>query len=242
MTTNFVIDLGNSRAKWALFSGQQLLNHGVCAIDAIVECAAQHKTNNICLGSVGENSTILIDALQKLGASVFEVTNQTPVPFTNNYATPKTLGVDRIAAMVGAQQLFSNKPNLVIDAGTCITYDFISETNNYIGGAIAPGLQMRYKALNHYTHKLPLLDALFPDDFEGNQTSQAIHSGVFVGLIDEINGKINRYTQRYGNVNVLLTGGDADILAKHLKSNIFAAPLLVLQGLNKILLFNVNKG
>lgn len=242
MTTNFVIDLGNTRAKWALFSGQQILKHGVCVFDAIADCVVQQKPNNICVGSVGANANTLIETLQKLGVPVFEVTNQTPLTFTNSYATPNTLGVDRIAAIVGAQELFSNKPNLVIDAGTCITYDFISETNNYIGGAIAPGLQMRYKSLNYFTHKLPLLEAEFPTDFEGNETSQAIHSGIFIGLIDEINGKINRYIQRYGNVNVLLTGGDADILAKHLKSNIFAAPLLVLQGLNKILLLNVNKG
>jgi type III pantothenate kinase len=150
--------------------------------------------------------------------------------------------MDRVAGVAAAQHLFPNKNCLVIDAGTCITYDFLSKDSVYTGGAIAPGIQMRLKAMHEFTHKLPQPELTWPVDFEGKSTNQALLSGVCLGVADEIIGKIERYIQRYGNVQVLLCGGNSVMLAKHIKNNIFAVPSLVLEGLNQILLFHVKKG
>ena len=164
----------------------------------------------------------------------------TPLPIQNLYGTPKTLGKDRLAAVVGANELFPNQNCLVIDAGTCTTYDLIDAKGNYLGGNITPGLKMRYKAMQHFTAKLPLVDK--PETFAngiGNNTVAAMELGGGLGNVLEMEGWIRYFNQQFEGINTTLTGGDAEYFAKRLKTKIFAHSNLVLIGLNKILNYNV---
>ncbi len=166
--------------------------------------------------------------------------HKTKLPFNNKYLTPNTLGRDRIAVMAAASLQFSKKNVLVIDAGTSITYDFLNDENEYLGGGISPGLKMRFEALNQFTDNLPLVsfkgDTL-PDLIGGN-TETSILSGVVVGFIKEINGIINAYELRYDNLTIIITGGDHKYFDKLLKNKTFAAPNFVMEGLKGILDFN----
>ena len=163
------------------------------------------------------------------------------MPFNNLYKTPNTLGVDRIALVAAAVKQFPNTNVLIIDAGTCITFDFVDVNASYLGGAISPGIKMRYKALNKFTANLPLIDALELHDFIGKNTEESIISGVLNGVKNEINGIIEDYYLKYLDLTVVLTGGDTNFLSKQLKSSIFANQNFLLQGLNEILKFNQHK-
>jgi type III pantothenate kinase len=157
----------------------------------------------------------------------------------NKYNTPETLGKDRLAGVVGAMQLMPASDILVIDAGTALTYDIVTSSGEYLGGAISPGITMRYKALHTFTNRLPLLD--YNDDAQliGYDTSSCIHSGVLNGAAAEMEGIIQQYRQIYPGLRIILTGGDQNYFDKRLKIKTFAAPNLVLEGLNLILDFNI---
>ena len=159
-------------------------------------------------------------------------------PFKNLYASPETLGIDRMILASGAVLQFQDVNRLVIDAGTCVTYDFIDTNNNYLGGAISPGIGLRYESLHNYTAKLPLLTRENPKQLIGNSTEQSIHSGVINGLIMEIEGFINSNLYRNDNFIIILTGGDADFLAERLKNTIFANSNFLLESLNQIFQYN----
>jgi type III pantothenate kinase len=167
------------------------------------------------------------------------VLHSDPFPFLNAYATPNTLGIDRMVLATGATLRYPNQNRLVIDAGTCVTYDFISQDDVYLGGAIAPGLRLRYQSLHNYTAALPLLDSECPDYFIGNSTANAIHSGVVNGLAHEIDGFIEEYRTRYSNFIIILTGGDAEFLAKRLKNTIFANSNFLLESLNQTFQYKI---
>ena len=169
------------------------------------------------------------------------LSSATNVPFVNLYKTPTTLGVDRIALVVGAVNEFPKKNTLIIDAGTCITFDFVNSKSEYLGGAISPGIKMRFDSLNHFTANLPLLEKEEVNDFIGKNTKESINAGVVNGVIQEIDGVINQYKKKYLDLTVVLTGGDTNFLAKQLKSSIFANQNFLLQGLNTILIFNIDK-
>ncbi|WP_439132866.1 type III pantothenate kinase, partial [Polaribacter sp.] len=169
------------------------------------------------------------------------VSAEMKLPFKNLYSTPKTLGVDRLALVFAAVLKYPNQNILIIDSGTCITYDFVNKQRKYFGGAISPGIEMRYKALHHYTAKLPLLEIKQPTNFTGDSTIESIHSGVVNGVLQEIKGIIEQYKNKYLDLTVVLTGGDANFLSKQLKSSIFANQNFLLEGLNKILIFNKNE-
>jgi type III pantothenate kinase len=173
--------------------------------------------------------------LQNLRIQVHALTHQTKVPFQNRYATPETLGVDRIALVVAAVTQYPKQNVLVIDAGTCITYDFKTDKEVYLGGGISPGIQLRYKTLNLLTANLPLLEPKMPENYIGNSTENAIHSGVSIGVITEIDGIIDRYKEQFEHLTVILTGGDTNFLAKRLKNTIFANSKFLLEGLNNVL-------
>ena len=162
----------------------------------------------------------------------------TKIPLQNTYKTPESLGRDRIALAVGANQLFPTNNTLVIDAGTCITYDFIDEKNNYLGGAISPGLQIRLNALHTFTEKLPLVTIKNGSELIGKTTEMSILSGVINGATAEVDGIIDRYKEQFGNLKTVLTGGDANYFVKTLKNNIFANSKVLLNGLNTILNYN----
>jgi len=188
------------------------------------------------VGKLSEDDFLWID--KKIQISF--VSRQMKFPFTNLYKTPDTLGVDRMVLASGAVLKYPKTNRLVIDAGTAITYDFVDAMDNYLGGAISPGLRLRYKALNDYTAKLPYLEKTEEDFFIGQNTSESIHSGVVNGVIHEIEGFIDRYRTTYENFIIILTGGDTDFLAKRLKSTIFANQNFLLESLNDLYQFQNN--
>lgn len=243
---NLIIDIGNTQNKYAVFDNNKVIEAWNVHIMGISEWKLKLKTftevKHSILSSVYEGNflTIIRKSLtKKLG--LIELSHTTPVPINNKYQTPETLGNDRLANAVGATIIFPKKNVLIIDMGTCIKYDFIDKKKNYHGGAISPGLQMRFKALKQFTYKLPLIESSKKFSLTGNSTEQSILSGVQNGIIFEINGMIAEYEKKNNELKVILTGGDAPFFANHLKSSIFAAPNLTLQGLNEILNYNVSK-
>lgn len=236
------VDIGNSRTKAAVFNGHRQLAEHIINGDSLLALIREHQPQHAVLSSVGEPADAVSAMITEAGVALLRVNHLTPLPFVNAYATPETLGMDRLAGVAAARFLYPGTHCLVIDAGTCITYDFISADSVYSGGAISPGLTMRLKAMHAFTHSLPLPALAAPPDFEGRSTTESLLSGVVCSAVDEINGRMERYTRRYGKVKGILCGGDALMLAEQLKNNIFATPSLVMTGLNQILLFNVNKG
>lgn len=241
---NLVIDVGNTRVKAAVFEGHKLVELVVFDKRKIIsEITKIYKENSISEGIISNVATISENKLAQLRKIVnFKVvSSSTRVPFTNLYESPQTLGVDRIALVVGAIKEFPNKNVLIIDAGSCITFDFINSKGCYLGGAISPGIRMRYKALNKFTANLPLIDSFELDDFVGKNTRKSIISGVLNGVKQEINGVIAGYESKYSHLTIVLTGGDTNFLSKQLKSSIFANQNFLLKGLNEILKFNAPK-
>jgi len=239
---NLVIDVGNTFVKFAVFQGDELifktsLEEQVFQKEFEIILETYPKIESCIISSVGKlNETAVKEVKKRL--NVLELHSETKMPFKNLYGTPKTLGVDRLALVSAASKQFSGKHALVIDAGTCITYDFISKDNSYLGGAISPGIRMRYQSLNNLTANLPLLNTKYPEHFIGNTTEQAIHSGIIFGVLSEMDGIIALYKEKYSDLTVILTGGDANFLSKQLKSSIFANSNFLLEGLNHILQFN----
>ena len=162
----------------------------------------------------------------------------TRIPIINKYENHQTLGKDRLAACIGARKYFSEGNCLVIDMGTCITSDFLSDQNEFIGGNISPGIKLRLRAMNAYTDKLPLADIFLPENMFGNNTIEALQNGAVKGTLYEIDTFINLVLQKKSPINVMLTGGDAHYFENYTKNKIFVAPNLVLEGLNEILRYN----
>ncbi|WP_298782421.1 type III pantothenate kinase [uncultured Polaribacter sp.] len=241
---NLIIDIGNTRVKAAVFEQDRLVEVVLFDKKRIVsEVKKILKKFTIPFGILSSVSSISSKKLESLQKNVnFQVlSSETKVPFINCYQTPKTLGVDRIALVSNAVKKFSNKNTLIIDAGTCITFDFVTKDKKYLGGAISPGLVMRFRALNRFTSKLPYLEKETLENFIGTSTNKSINSGVVNGVIQEIEGVISQYQKKYPSLMVVLTGGDTNFLSKQLKSSIFANQNFLLEGLNEILNFNKNK-
>jgi type III pantothenate kinase len=236
------IDVGNSRVKAAVFEKDRILEHFVfSSIDLeknILNILKKFSSiTDLVLSSVINSEFNGLLNLEK-EIKVHFIDHEFKFPFVNCYLTPQTLGIDRMVLAAGAVIQFPKKNRLIIDAGTCLTYDFVDEFNNYLGGAISPGFNLRYKALNHYTAKLPLLTLDNPENFIGNTTNSAIHSGVVNGIIHEIDGFIDDYKSKYSNFIIILTGGDTDFLANRLKNTIFANSNFLLESLNNTFQFN----
>ena len=235
------IDVGNSRIKVAVFEHNKQLdffifeaNEALKNFENIFE--KYPNLQKIILSSVGKLEKEVVDFIQNRFQTEI-IDHKSKFPFTNLYATPETLGIDRMVLAAGATLMYPNQNKLIIDAGTCITYDFVNAENQYLGGAISPGIKIRYKSLNNYTSKLPLLT--LSEDFEiiGNSTKSAIHSGVINGVIFEIEGFISQYSLKNQDLTIILTGGDAEFLAKRLKSTIFANSNFLLESLNLLSLY-----
>jgi len=230
------VDIGNTKIKAAVFEGATLLEKVVLekeeALDGVKNILKKYPlaTQSI-MSSVGKEQNELFLYLQQ--HTVFTLVNHDlAFPFVNKYATPTTLGIDRMVLSAGAVLKYPDVPRLVIDAGTCVTYDFVDAQNNYLGGAISPGIQLRYNAMHNFTAKLPLLYPEMPQSYIGNSTNTAMHSGVINGFLYEIEGFIKQYCEQYEDVKVILTGGDAEFLAKRLKNTIFANSNFLLESLN----------
>jgi len=234
------IDIGNTYTKIAVFKVDELLhaeqypNTGAGLIPGLLN---DYKVTRAIISSVKKEKTAWETELAaKTPVTIFN--RQMTKGITNHYLTPETLGLDRLAAVIGARHLYPNENNLVIDGGTAITYDWVDAEGNYYGGSISPGLSMRYRALNDYTDGLPLVDAdeSFTAD-HGNSTTTAIRSGVQNGIKYELTGFIEAYAKNGQEVNIVLSGGDSIFFDTLLKNSIFAPcikiePYLVLKGLN----------
>ncbi|RAJ01724.1 type III pantothenate kinase [Chitinophaga skermanii] len=179
-----------------------------------------------------------LEAWLKQNTYFVKLSYQTPLPIQLTYEKPATLGVDRIALAVAAWKQFPQQHSLVIGTGSAITYTFVHKSGELLGGGISPGIDMRFKALQAFTDKLPLVEASTQYALVGYNTTQSILSGVMHGTVAEINGMIQAYAEKYGNFNVLLTGGNLEFFASRLKNKIFANPYLLYQGLNSILELN----
>jgi len=239
---NLVIDIGNTRTKFSVF------NHGQMIISVPVDDflpghvdvlkSEYDSIDRVILSSVKNYSSELKAILEKEFEQFIELDENTPLPFENCYKSKETLGKDRIAAVAGALQVYPNQNVLVIDAGTAITYDLLTDKKQYLGGNISPGIQIRFKALNQFTARLPLVEQ---EDFEklyGSTTIEAIRAGVQHGVAFEVDKAIDTFKEFYNNLKVIITGGDANFFDKKLKNSFFVHFNLVAIGLNRILQHN----
>jgi type III pantothenate kinase len=239
------VDIGNSKIKLAVFENDVQVTAVSVAKEIAVKTVEDFflnypKISDSILSVVGNEDEKLFAVLQK-HTRVTQVSRQTPMPFVNKYATPHTLGVDRMVLAAGAALLYPEQNRLVIDAGTCITYDFVSHEGAYLGGAISPGLQLRYNAMHTFTAKLPLLYPEMPQSYTGNSTETSLHAGAVFGLLYEIEGFIAAYRKQYQQLTVILTGGDAEFLAKRLKNTIFANSNFLLESLKSLYKYSNHK-
>jgi len=239
---NLVIDVGNTRTKLAVFKNSKLIHNESINkeifVNTTLELIKKFECRNAIISSVGclkKSELIVLQTKVKL----IELNFTTKTPFKNKYSTPKTLGVDRIALVAAAFLKFPKQNVLIIDAGTCITYDYLNNEGCYYGGAISPGINMRYKSLNKFTNRLPLLEPEYINKIIGDSSENAIHIGVVHGVISEIDSFINLYKEKNNDLTVVLTGGDTNFLANKLKNGIFANPFFLMEGLNTILTYNL---
>lgn len=240
---NFVVDFGNTRIKAAIFDGSELQHVYVFnSTQGLIEGLKEIPEYTNCLvASVTNQHNEFLKALPK-NKQVILFSATTPIPLKNLYKSAATLGSDRIAASIGAFSFYPNQNVLTIDAGTCLKYNFVTSQNEYLGGAISPGLTMRLKAMKEFTHALPLIeiDKTYVD-LIGTNTKDSLLSGALIGAVAEVDGIISKYLLNYANLQVVLTGGDADYLGKQLKNRLFANQNILLYGLNTILNYNLEK-
>ena len=245
-TMNAAIDLGNTFAKIGWFENDELQEaYYKIPLDSLEDALTKRLPQQAIVSSTSHDTQHYANLLQNVGVQVVQLSSTLPLPIGKDYGTPQTLGADRLAAAVGAKVLFPKENCLVIDMGTCVTYDWVSIEGVFQGGVISPGLRMRFQAMHTFTKRLPFIEVIADQSFSwpellGKSTYAAMKSGAFNGLLAEIGGFIKRYQQELGECQVLLCGGDAPLFENSLKSRIFAAPNLVLVGLNRILQYNIN--
>lgn len=232
------VDIGNTRGKAAEFSRNQVIRRWVFD--------AAHPVDSIAwMDEIGEGMWVILSTVRPLSESFtqklssrgpfLQLSGATPLPFRSDYQSPETLGPDRIALAAGAIELYPGQDLLVIDAGSCITCDLILKGEVFRGGSISPGLEMRLKALNHFTGALPLVERTEGRWYPGRSTRESILAGALEGALGEMRNRIANLRRKYPTIKVVITGGDAPYFAKNLKNSIFAGPDLVFQGLRAIL-------
>ncbi|WP_310557195.1 type III pantothenate kinase [Flavobacterium sp.] len=237
------IDVGNTRIKSAVFENNTLIDAAFFSNENVL-----NSIENI-LNQFQKITVLVVASVAKLEKSAFEsfsnrvkvhfIVRENSFPFQNNYATPKTLGIDRMVLSAGAVLQFPKQNRFIIDAGSCVTYDFIDKNDVYQGGAISPGIRLRYEAMHNYTAKLPLLTIEEPENLIGNSTNQSMHSGIINGLTFEIDAFINAFKSQNENFIIILTGGDANFLANRLKNTIFANSNFLLESLNHLYQYQI---
>jgi type III pantothenate kinase len=241
---NLCIDQGNSSTKVGIFNQNRLIesfsfvDFGKKEVSALL---SKFPIESCIISSVVSDNKELKEDLKNRIQFLTELSHETPIPIKNNYSTPETLGKDRLAAVIGASYLKPDQDILVIDAGTAITYDFIDSSHTYKGGNIAPGLTMRLRSLHEFTGRLPKVEPKIESPLLGNSTETALISGAVYGIVFEIDGYIDALKIKYPQLSTFLTGGSTFYFDNKLKNAIFAERNLVLIGLNRILLYNVQK-
>lgn len=232
MEYKLIIDQGNTALKLFVFKGKKLVDKTVGTVSKIDDLIKLYSIQKFICSTVA--STISLPDIDGISFSV-----DTQIPIENQYNSKESLGLDRLALAVGANLLFPKQNVLVVDAGTCLTFDLLFQ-GAYLGGNISPGLQMRFKALSQQTYSLPLIEPQEMNAILGRNTVDSISSGVINGMLNEIDGVVQRYIEEYGPIKVVLTGGDSKYFDNDLKSPIFVDPDLLAKGLNEILDFNEN--
>ena len=236
---NVAIDSGNTFAKIGWFDEDKLVRLETKLIwSEMIREIQNDIPERIIYSSVNKSFEEFERALQ-LNVPVLNLSSETSIPTKKEYKTPETLGADRVAAAIGANWLFPEKDLVVIDMGTCITYDFVDKAGAFQGGLISPGVKMRFAALNSFTKRLPLIEPVLEPELIGKSTKEAIESGVMNGVLAEIEGIISRYRHISPSLCVVICGGDTSFFESSLKPGIFVVPQLVLIGLNRILRYNV---
>jgi type III pantothenate kinase len=237
---NLTIDIGNSFSKILVFDDTSPVYRNVSrsTSSAIIKKICKNfPVENCMLSSVVNVEKSVLNTLKKI-PNYHHLSVKTPLPVKNLYETPATLGNDRLANAIGGAFLFPGKNVLIIDAGTCIKYDFVNSRKEYIGGSITPGMEMRFRAMNYFTGKLPLIKPSEIKRLTGRSTSEAMQTGTMIGIEGEMNGFINQYRKKYKSLKIIITGGDAFRFADKLNLSIFAAADLVNIGLNEIIRHN----
>ena len=240
MPTTLCFDFGNTRKKCAVFVDGNFTEELVLEDDGpetIGQLITTWRPDRSILSSVIEHDPAMEQLLMK-STHFHRLGHLSKLPVTTPVGKPETIGADRLALVVAAVTLFPGKNNLVIGLGSAVTYNYINKYGEFIGGAISPGMEMRFKSLNAFTAKLPLVKADWNFPLAGYDTRTNILSGVILGMAKEIDGMISAYEEKYANFNVLLSGGDAVYFTRHLKKKIFADPGLIYKGLYAISVFN----
>ena len=237
---HLVLDVGNTAIKYGHFENGILKKSGVCTDWTELQWNTfyqSHPFSSVLVGSVGARTKRLIAKLPK-SCDLHFIDDVTKYPFTSDYKNIQNLGVDRRAALAGALKTHPRTAVLIIDSGSCITYDFMDENAHHKGGAISPGRAMRYHAMHLFTDKLPLLNPPEENPLIGTDTKSSMELGVELGIIAEIEAQIAVFAHEYGNFTIILTGGDAKFLNKKIKNTIFVASDLTHVGLYHLLMFN----
>ena len=241
MNKTICLDFGNTRLKAALFEEETLLDVIVLEDQLsthLEEIIQQHQPQQSILSSVIDHDPAVEEVLKRR-TQFHRLSHLSKLPFSIPVGKPETMGADRIAIAAASVFLFPQKNNLAIGLGTCITFNFINQQAEFMGGSISPGMEMRFQAMHQFTAKLPLVKAQWNVPLIGYDTATNLQSGVVLGMAKEIDGIIDAYKEKFGNFNALLTGGDTHLFEPHLKNKIFADPHLIFKGLYAISQFNI---
>lgn len=239
---NLVVDIGNTLIKVAVFSQNKIIfnkNYDSLSASNTKSILEEFNIVNAIISNVRDNNVKLENLLTE-HTNFYQLNENTLLPFNNLYTTQTTLGKDRMALMAAASSLFPKQHVLVIDVGTCITFDVVDANKNYYGGSISPGVNLRFKALNQFTGKLPLVafEEIEEPNLIGDSTHNSIKSGVYYGIKHEIEGVIANYNKKFDDIQIVLTGGNAEMFDLESKNRIFADKFFLLKGLNEILKHN----
>ena len=237
-----LIDIGNTRTKWAVWQGDSELEQGVVesfSIDWVETLKRRYSLRYGLVCSTRGDAEVVCNLLQESGLKALVFDADCPVPIKNGYLTPRTLGRDRLAAAVGAATLYPDREVVIIDLGTALTIDHLTADGCFSGGVISPGLEMRFRALHTHTAALPLVEPTDTEGVVGRTTEEAIALGVMNSVAFEIEGYLARFAKKNGDFIPILTGGAAKYFVKRIKNTIFAEPNLVFCGLNRILEYNL---
>jgi type III pantothenate kinase len=239
---NLIIDIGNSLAKLALFQNREIQHVVRCSIGDIQPEVERYlsafNVSNVAISNVGNKTALQF--IHSYNINVLDISVNLDLPIDINYKTPNTLGIDRICGAVGSHAQYPNNPVLSIDIGTCITYDLVVN-HTYLGGGISPGYASRLNAMHDYTERLPRLEPTPISSRFGTNTNDSMYFGAGYGTLCEINGMIKHFRSIYHDLKVILTGGEHSFFEQHVENPIFAAPNLVLEGINEILLHQIEK-
>jgi type III pantothenate kinase len=248
-----ILDLGNTNKKMAVLPSGDLLpeefsgthvkieSSPKISLQTVQDFTRRYPSIEACILSSVIPFPASISAWLRERFRYLEFDHRTALPIHNHYHSPETLGKDRLAAAVAGSSVYPGQHVLVINAGTTITYDLVSSGREYLGGAISPGMQMRFRALHTFTKQLPLLTYTEIDFLTGNDTNKSVLSGVINGMAAEMEGMIACYQKEYPGIKVILSGGDLNYFVNRLKISIFALPNIVIYGLQQILAFNDKK-